>query len=199
MSPIRHDAEIDKIIAAGDGHYRVSSHREALRAYLKAAGLGSSAALFRLGYMAENGLGAVAKMDAAERLYRRAAEMGDPNGEYFLGRFYVRRFRRDTRAVGLRYIRRAALKAYPPAFYALGTIYLSGEVVERNGAMAKACFEKAAHKGHLFARMWTARLRVSGGDGGSSRVAGAFEYLSVMIDAMRLLRRQGPFSPLLLD
>jgi len=196
--PVSKDVEIDNVVIAGDALHRVRAYGPALRAFLNAACLGSPAALVRLGYMVEHGQGTPSNRETARNLYRMAADQGDPAGEYLLGRSYVDHGTGNIRSLGMEYLRRSAANDYPPALYALGTIYAAGETAGQSHMLAKAYIERAAGQGHLYARMATAKLKLTGRFGIKARATGIVEFVSVMIDAAGIALHGGLTDPLVL-
>lgn len=95
----------------------------AMRLFRRAADAGHAPAMVRLADILDT-----AEQDAeAVALYRRAAVLGDPGGEFGLGRMLVNGegVEKDV-SEGMRQIRRAADKGYLPAMESLAVTYRRG-------------------------------------------------------------------------
>ncbi|KAA8535081.1 hypothetical protein F0562_030084 [Nyssa sinensis] len=78
-----------------------------------------------------------------------AANMGDPDAQYELGR----RLRVENKYVqsgqqAFYYLEKAADQLHSGALYLLGAVYLTGDCVRRDIASALWCFHRASEKGH---------------------------------------------------
>jgi TPR repeat protein len=80
----------------------------------------------------------------AVRWFRKAAEQGDPNGEYYVGRAYDSgKGVPEDKAEGVRWYRKAAEKGLAIAQYMLGNAYETGEGVPKDEIEAYAYFNLA--------------------------------------------------------
>ncbi|KAK1259318.1 hypothetical protein QJS04_geneDACA020071 [Acorus gramineus] len=100
-----------------------------------------------------------------------AAEMGDPDAQYDLGR----RLRDKETCVQsdqqpLYYIEKAVDQLHPGALYLLGAMYLTGDSVNKDIASALWCFHKASEKGHPGAAIAYGSLLLKGAQSPESAV-----------------------------
>jgi hypothetical protein len=120
--------------------------------YRTATELGSSEAQYNLGLMYLNGQGVERSIDVGMELLLKAASSTDSDAKYaeeLLGSIYETGafgFQRDPhRALG--WYRRAATHGNPKAQYALGLMYLSGDVTQGDPQVGQQLIRKAAQGG----------------------------------------------------
>ncbi|OVA00449.1 Sel1-like [Macleaya cordata] len=92
-----------------------------------------------------------------------AADMGDPEAQYELGR----RLRIENNYVqsdqqAFYYLEKAVDQLHPGALYLLGAVYLTGDCVQRDIASALWCFHRASEKGHAGAAIAYGSLLLKG-------------------------------------
>ncbi|XP_051131486.1 uncharacterized protein LOC127251706 [Andrographis paniculata] len=92
-----------------------------------------------------------------------AADMGNPDAQYELGR----RLRIDNKYVesdqqAFRYLEKAAEQLHPDALYLLGAVYLTGDCVKQDISSAIWCFHRASEKGHAGAAIAYGSLLLRG-------------------------------------
>jgi len=93
---------------------------------------------------------------------QRAAEQGDAQAQYYVGRMYAGYgVARDDKEA-LKWIRKSAEQGYAGAQYDLGITYIRGESVERNDAEAAKWIRKAAEQGLKGAQSLLARMYAQG-------------------------------------
>ena len=137
-------------------------HDEAVSMVRNLAVEGSSRAQVYLGWMFLSGDAGDQDRDAALRWLQKAAESGDPVGEYYFG---CTVFHVVDREEGGRWIRRAAAQDYAAALYWEGRLRESGIGMERDLGRAHSSMSRAAELGHPFAMMWLASRGVRGHEG----------------------------------
>jgi len=109
---------------------------------LKSAEQGYAPAQAMLGEME---LGAAGDRGKAEVWLRRAAELGNTEGQFMLGVNYENgKFGSPDYREAFRWFRKAAEKGDPDAEVSLGEIYQDGEFVSQNYALAAKWYRKAA-------------------------------------------------------
>jgi TPR repeat protein len=79
--------------------------------------------------------------------YRKAAEQGNTDAQFWLGILYDRPDDDGNDALAVAWYRKAAERGDSRAQYYLGTKYIQGRGVEKNDAQALAWFRKAAEQG----------------------------------------------------
>ncbi|GFY99770.1 binding protein [Actinidia rufa] len=92
-----------------------------------------------------------------------AANMGDPDAQYELGR----RLRVENDYVqsdqqAFYYLEKAVDQLQPDALYLLGAVYLTGDCVKKDIASALWCFHRASEKGHAGAAIAYGSLLLKG-------------------------------------
>lgn len=144
-----------------EGHYE-----EAFKAYHKLAESGSVRAQLLVGWMYHAGQGVTQNFDAARDWYRKAADAGSPEGQYYLGTLY----RTDGQyEQAISWFEKAASQGYARAFYGLGKMHEIGEGVTINQNKAYEYFERAANLGHMVAKREIA-VRMIKGQRGLTRI-----------------------------
>lgn len=92
-----------------------------------------------------------------------AAEMGDPDAQYELGRC-LRVENEDVQSdqQAFYYLEKAADQLHPGALYLLGAVYLTGDCVKKDIDSAIWCFHRASKKGHAGAAIAYGSLLLQG-------------------------------------
>lgn len=121
---------------------------KAAESYRKAAELDHPVSMVMLGYLLQNGLGV--SPDAVEALawYRRAAEMGNANGQTEVGIVYWAGLGVLQNSVEAARWFALAADRDPQAGYYLGSMYLTGDGVAKDSAMAFQLLRSAAEHGN---------------------------------------------------
>ena len=115
----------------------------------------------------------------AMQYLQRAASAGHADAQYLLGYILDRAGENET-AMG--YYQTAFDNGNADAAFELGTMYVSGDGVERSLEMARSWYEKAAAAGHNRALEVLARAYLDGGLGLTQDVARARELLGRAAD-----------------
>jgi TPR repeat protein len=125
------------------------SYADAAFWYLKAAQQNVPGAQFRLAYMYEKGIGTNKDEAHAVQLYRRAADLGDPEAQNELGVLYAVGgdgiAEDDKQSVA--WYQRAADQGFPKAEKNLGDMYFFGRGVDKDYEQAFIWYQKAADQG----------------------------------------------------
>jgi TPR repeat protein len=138
------ETELDRANAA----FQAGRYEVAFDVYRRMATEGEMQAQTVLGWMYQLGRGVPRDLREAEKWYLAAAISGSSAAQFRLATMY----RLSSRSSGaLDWLQRAAVKAYPPAVFSLGVMYDRGEGVPIDKKKARAYFEEAAQKGHVFA------------------------------------------------
>ena len=112
----------------------------------------------------------------AEARFVDALRSGSPAAKLLLAELYERQGRHDF-ALGI--ARQAAEQGYSPAHYRIGRYYSTGRGAPRSREAARTCMERAAQRGHLYAR-WDVAMRMIRGEYGiTSVVTGLADFLVV--------------------
>jgi TPR repeat protein len=124
---------------------------------------GLAQAMYVLGSMHMSGFGVERDVDEAIRLWRAAAEQGNPWGETGLGSAFAQGtgVARDLDAAAAWY-RRAALQENPEAQTRLAFMHLTGTAVDRDLPEAARLLRAAAEQGHPVAQFNLAILHLRG-------------------------------------
>lgn len=116
--------------------------------YLRAAALGNTEAMNRLGYCYDYGIGVPESPGMAAVWYRKAADLGNSKAAYNLGVCYYHGSgvsRSLENAIEL--YKKAADLGFSKAIHSLGLFYLNGEGVPKDTIKAAELFQKAADLG----------------------------------------------------
>lgn len=149
----------------------------------KLAECGSSLAMVHLGWALQSA-GPNRNFDEAEKWLRQACELGQVLGIYYLGQFYLA----QSRYVEARTIFEAGCSlGYLPAMYCLGQMYLDGIGVESNAELARALFERASSRGHVFSTRALAKLFMSGRFGFSRLPLGLYLFCKSVVKGSSIL------------
>jgi TPR repeat protein len=121
---------------------------EAVSAYRKAAGRGSTSAMVELGVMYGTGSGVPKDETQARKLFERAAEGGNPRGVTNLAALSESGNTPPDPVKARALLAKAAEKNSAEAQYQLGLMIAEGIGGERDDVAARALFEKAAAQDH---------------------------------------------------
>ncbi len=121
---------------------------EAIGAYRKAAGKGSSAAMVELGVLHATGAGVPKDEAEARKLFERASEAGNPRGVTNLAALSNSAGAPSDPAQARALLARAAQANSAEAQYQLGLMTADGIGGPKDDAAARALFEQAAAQGH---------------------------------------------------
>jgi hypothetical protein len=125
----------------------------------------------------------------AEKLFRRASEAGSVDGTYRLGLLYRREGEFEK---ALKAFNACAAIGYVPGLDKLGSMYLNGEGVEADRDKAKELWERAAAKGHIWAKRHLAGLFLSGAYGVTEMPRGLRLLLSAIVETLRTADPERP-------
>lgn len=96
-------------------------------------------------------------------LILEAANMGDPDAQYELGRrLRIENKYRQSEEESFAYLIKAAEQLQPDALYLLGAIYYTGDCVKQDVSTAIWCFHRASEKGHAGAAIAYGSLLLRG-------------------------------------
>jgi TPR repeat protein len=139
--------------------------------YLKAGEQGDARALMTLGHLFGGGLDHMATAS-----FRRAAQLGVAEAQFFLGQQYSagKGVPQDFYQA-FAWFSRAGEQGYAQAQSAMGSCYLTGNGVARNFSQALAWFQKAADQQDSRALWNMGSMYASGGDGVVQDLRRAFE------------------------
>ena len=147
--------------------------KTAVKLYKRAVELGSTDSMVQLGFFYDFGR-KPARLDKqkALALYKKAADLGDPNGCFYYARTVCPdltkytledAMRRDPKILeAAHYYKLAADQGFTEAEYNLGAMYANGLGVARDVAEAIRWYERAAAKGDEDAKAALAPLRALG-------------------------------------
>ena len=125
------------------------SAAEANTNYEKAAKLGSSAAIYNLGYNYENGVGVSVDMEKAMGLYKQAAALGDAEAMTNVGWGYENgKGLEQNNEKAAEWYRNAADAGNAQAMNNLGLAYENGRGVEKNSEKAAEWYRKSSDLGN---------------------------------------------------
>lgn len=116
----------------------------AIRWYELAAAQNNVDAILRLGRVYELGSLVGADQTLAIDYYRKAIDLGAPDGKYYLAGVYRIQHRYE---LAVRLYQEAASAGYADALAELGEMYLTGTGVAQDKAQAVHCFKRAAEAG----------------------------------------------------
>lgn len=173
----------------GQGRYE-----EAFRRFSALADTGSVPAQVFMGWMYQTGKGIQQDLRTAEKWYRRAAERNSPWAQFYLAGLYRKQ---QEYPLAIQWLEKSASQGYSPALYLLGKLYYTGEGVPLNRQKAFEYFEKAAAKGHLFAKRNIAHDMISGRRG-FNRIPGGVVMLARVLWAGLKVGSREPDSELIL-
>ena len=105
---------------------------------------------YRLGQMLHTGTGTVKDDRVAEAYWERAAQPGNVNAQYALGKLWLENGTGDQKQA-VAWLEKAAEAEHASAQYALANIYLAGEAVAKDVTKAMELFTRAAKQGHDYA------------------------------------------------
>lgn len=105
---------------------------------------------YRLGQMLHTGIGTEKDDRAAESYWERAAQLGNVNAQYALGKLWLENETGDTKKA-VAWLEKAAEAEHASAQYALAKLYMAGEAVTKDIAMSIELLTKAAKQGHDYA------------------------------------------------
>ena len=108
------------------------------------------AGYYQMGNFLEQGIGVEQDRVAALAYYRKSADLGDPQGQFLIGKTLVDKFlqtpmRAQAIALGTKMLECSLSQGHAPAGYELGMTYA---IVEENIPKALAYFQQAAALGH---------------------------------------------------
>jgi TPR repeat protein len=129
--------------------YDEKRYEDALAQYALLAEQGDEFAARWAGWIIYKGLCARNDPQEAIRYYLLAAESGSTVAWFDLASMYARAGEYQH---AIEWYEKSAAEGYLPALYRLGWCYKSGKGVDRNEEKARAYFEEAAQKGHIFAK-----------------------------------------------
>jgi uncharacterized protein len=131
-----------------------------------------------LGWMYQTGVGVGKNDEKAKDYYLLAANQGSALGMFYLGWFYATNSDLE-RAVDCFTL--SSNNGCSAATYQLGRMYLAGYGVQKSQQTATECFETAAKRGHLYARMYIGREMLHGRRGIARIPVGLFKVLQVIV------------------
>jgi TPR repeat protein len=135
--------------AKGMEAYNRGYYSRAVKLFAKSAERQHVGAMLKLGGMYDTGEGVIKNLKAAFSWYKKAADEGDPVGEYKVGMMYLRgqgvKRSYDEAAA---WIRKSADQGYPRAQTNYGSLHLVGLGVEQDFIQAVEWFRKAADQNY---------------------------------------------------
>jgi TPR repeat protein len=164
--------------------FETGKYEEAFSAYVRLADTSYGRAIYlRLGWMYEFGMGTEKDVRKAEYWYQKAAKSGIPAGYYALAGMCFRAGLSNQVKI---YMEHAAEEGYAPALFHLGQMYRFGKGVAVDEARAYEFYEKAAARGHVFARRAIAQRMIRGYFGLWRVPIGLLTVIKIMWDGYRL-------------
>ncbi len=134
--------------------------RDALDAYY---GQGDSDATLEIGMLFLFGKGVPANIDQGYAYLAKAAEMGNPWGQYEVSLFHMMgKVQGASAETGFALMQRAAETGLPPAMRLLATYYAQGQGTRPDGKQALAWAQKAGESGEITATAYAGSLLVRG-------------------------------------
>ncbi|EGB12549.1 hypothetical protein AURANDRAFT_35793 [Aureococcus anophagefferens] len=130
----------------------VKSDKKAAKIWKRAVELGNVDAMVHLGILHQHGTGVKLDKKKAERLYRMAADRGDPVAQCNVGKLLDSEEKHEE---AFRYYALAADQGFTPGETLLGLCYHEGEGTEVDLGKARYWFERAAAKGNEDAKAIT--------------------------------------------
>jgi len=159
-----------------------SNYAVALSEFSALATEGSSYAWHCLGWMHQHAAGTAKDFAKAEACYRKAIALGDPDTNFHQEAFA--------------YFLAEGDRGHPSSIYWTGRCYLRGEGVEKDVGKAKLYLERAADKGHLYARRDCSLAKMRGTFGKRDLLNGVIGWISIFFSLIRLAVSD-PYSELL--
>lgn len=133
----------------GNLYFNKKDYEKAKFYFQKGVEVGIPDCCISLGHMYWDGYGGVKDLKKSEELYKKAIELGDKYGYYWLARVYMEMDLKKTdgkRIMDL--LRKASQHNVPEAFNCLGTIYKNGDYLKKpNMEKALDFFKKASAEG----------------------------------------------------
>jgi len=127
----------------------------------------------------------------AERWYRKAADQGSDFALYSLGKLYIKMGQSaEAKAISSS----NSLRDYLPAIHELGRMYHYGIGGEKDLRLARSFLEKAAGRGHAFAKRELAGLLTSGSFGLGQVPRGLYLFVNSIVDMIRVLKFESKYS-----
>lgn len=110
--------------------------------------------MYQLGELYRAGRGVALDSQQAVRLFKLAADLGEPRGQHSLGMMYLTGGESVPQEPekGLIWVRSAASQGLAEAQNALGVIYVEGKVIPPNTKEAVTWYQRAAEQGHPVAQ-----------------------------------------------
>lgn len=110
--------------------------------------------MYQLGELYRAGRGVPLDSQQAVRLFKMAADLGEPRGQHSLGMMYMTGGEsvQQEPEKGLIWVRSAASQGLAEAQNALGVIYVEGKVIPPNTKEAVTWYQRAAEQGHPVAQ-----------------------------------------------
>jgi hypothetical protein len=177
----------DTVFSAANDLFSRKKYSDALSAYKELANSGSVSATLFVGWMYQEGLGTEKNLEEAINCYKLAAESGSVEGAFRLGTIFLAR---NNCRQAMEHINWAADQDYPPALYKLGRAYSRGYCVPQDDDKAMEYYNRAAQKGHLYARRELAVASLRGRNGLHNIPVGLFRLLTTTWQAFRLASSQ---------
>jgi TPR repeat protein len=147
------------------------------------AELGSRLAQMYLGsYRISGKYGVPKDRGIGEFWLKCSAERGSIEASYGLARTLMMAKRIDE---AREYYEKIGALGYAPAFFALGSMYHTGRVVEKNTQRALAYLEKAERPGHLRAACYRCRILMGPNSRAFVRVGSMIRLIALMVKSAR--------------
>lgn len=158
MSPEELRADGCELI--GSYYYHNQNYKTALEWFTKAADMGSTVAMYKLGVMYYNGLGVTKDISVTLEWLEKAANHGNVYSMSILASIYEALGKSSSDKVAAqnaatKWCKKAADAGYSKAINQMGYYYYSGLGVKQNLAQAQLLFAKAANAGNVTAMYWT--------------------------------------------
>ena len=163
--------------------YRSGDFHAASQLYHPLASDGSTSCQRLVGWMYLLGEGVDKNFDKALFWLTKAAEAGDPEAQFGVGRVYLHREEFES---AHSCCERAAKQDFAPAFYRLGRMHQTGKAVPQDTQRAYNDFSFATSKGHIRSMRWKAVLLLRGQKGLFGRVTGVFVFLRFVGTTLKL-------------
>ncbi len=152
--------------------YRAGDYAKALAAFKAEAARGDKDAQFAMGRLYEEGRAVAPSLEEAEGWYRKAMKSGHTEAQFNLAVVLLRAPNRGKE--GLEVLQQCAASGNSRALLEMGTLYVTGNGVEKNTAKGKAMLEQASAKGEATA-FETLGLMYESGEGVEKSDAKAVE------------------------
>jgi len=126
------------------------SYEEAFECFERGIAVNSNHAglQYCLGCAYLKGEGVLQDFSQAATWFRRAADQGDADAQFALGRTYQYGLRHDDYSIAASWYFLAADQGHSGAAFELGSLYESGQGVRQDHAHAEAYYRQAAQRGH---------------------------------------------------